>query len=77
VLTPREREILAMIAEGRSNKAIAEALTVTKRAVEGHINAIFAKLDLGDPEDVSLRVRATLVYLTGQVQEVQAHTFGV
>ena len=75
VLTPREREILAMIAEGRSNKAIADALVVTKRAVEGHINAIFAKLDLGDPEDVSLRVRAALVYLTGQATEVQGHSF--
>jgi DNA-binding NarL/FixJ family response regulator len=66
-LTPREREILAMIAEGRSNKAIADGLVITKRAVEGHINAIFGKLDLGDPEDVSLRVKAALVYLTGQV----------
>jgi DNA-binding NarL/FixJ family response regulator len=75
VLTPREREILAMIAEGRSNRAIADALVVTKRAVEGHINAIFAKLDLGDPEDVSLRVRATLVYLTGQAAEVRGHSF--
>jgi DNA-binding NarL/FixJ family response regulator len=64
-LTPREHEILAMIAEGRSNTAIAEALVITKRAVEGHINAIFAKLDLGDSEDVSRRVKAALVYLTG------------
>jgi DNA-binding NarL/FixJ family response regulator len=66
-LTPREREILALIAEGRSNKSIADSLVITKRAVEGHINAIFGKLDLGEPEDVSLRVKAALVYLTGQV----------
>jgi DNA-binding NarL/FixJ family response regulator len=65
-LTPREHEILAMIAEGRSNTAIADSLVITKRAVEGHINAIFAKLDLGDSEDVSRRVKAALVYLTGQ-----------
>jgi DNA-binding NarL/FixJ family response regulator len=64
-LTPREHEILAMIAEGRSNTAIADALVITKRAVEGHINAIFAKLELGDSDDVSRRVKATLVYLTG------------
>jgi len=67
-LTPREREILALIAEGRSNAAIASALVVTKRAVEGHINAIFTKLDLGDPADVSLRVKAALAYLTGQAE---------
>ena len=66
-LTPREHEILAMIAEGRSNTAIAEALVITKRAVEGHINAIFAKLELGETDDVSRRVKAALVYLTGQV----------
>jgi DNA-binding NarL/FixJ family response regulator len=64
-LTPREHEILSMIAEGRSNTAIADALIITKRAVEGHINAIFAKLSLGDSDDVSRRVKAALVYLTG------------
>ena len=64
-LTPREHEILAMIAEGRSNSAIADDLVITKRAVEGHINAIFAKLELGDSDDVSRRVKAALVYLTG------------
>jgi DNA-binding NarL/FixJ family response regulator len=65
-LTPREHEILAMIAEGRSNTAIADVLVITKRAVEGHINAIFAKLELGETDDVSRRVKAALVYLTGQ-----------
>ncbi|HEV7640534.1 MAG TPA: response regulator transcription factor [Gaiellaceae bacterium] len=63
-LTPREQEILAKIAEGRSNAAIANALVVTKRAVERHINSIFLKLDLGESEDVSRRVKATLVYLS-------------
>jgi DNA-binding NarL/FixJ family response regulator len=65
-LTPREREILALIAEGRSNAAIAEKLFLTKRAVERHINGIFMKLSLGDPENVSRRVRAALTYLGQQ-----------
>jgi DNA-binding NarL/FixJ family response regulator len=64
-LTPREFEILGLIAQGRSNRWIAENLTITKRAVERHINAIFLKLDLGEPEDVNRRVRATLLYLSG------------
>ena len=64
-LTARELEILAMIAEGKSNSAIADALVITKRAVERHINAIFWKLDLGDSEDVSRRVKAVLLYLRG------------
>jgi DNA-binding NarL/FixJ family response regulator len=65
-LTPRELEILALIAEGQSNAAIAERLVLTKRAVERHINGIFMKLDLGDPENISRRVRAALVYLAEQ-----------
>ena len=64
-LTPREREILGLIAQGRSNRWIASELTITRRAVERHINAIFIKLDLGEPEDVNRRVRATLLYLSG------------
>jgi DNA-binding NarL/FixJ family response regulator len=62
-LTPRELETLSLVAEGKSNAAIAKSLVLTKRAVEKHVNAIFAKLDLGDPEDVSRRVMAALVYL--------------
>jgi len=62
-LTPRERQLLAEIAEGKSNAAIAESLVLTKRAVEKHINSIFAKLDLTDAQDVSRRVQATLIYL--------------
>jgi DNA-binding NarL/FixJ family response regulator len=65
-LTDREQEILALVAEGRSNGDIAETLVVTKRAVEGHINSIFSKLELGEPERVDRRVKAALVYLTEQ-----------
>jgi DNA-binding NarL/FixJ family response regulator len=65
-LTDREQEILALVAEGRSNGDIAETLVVTKRAVEGHINSIFSKLELGDPERVDRRVKAALLYLTDQ-----------
>jgi DNA-binding NarL/FixJ family response regulator len=64
-LTPREFEILGLIAQGYSNTSIASHLTITKRAVERHINSIFLKLDLGEPEDVNRRVRATLLYLSG------------
>ncbi|HET7855923.1 MAG TPA: response regulator transcription factor [Gaiellaceae bacterium] len=63
-LTPREEEVLAMLAEGRSNHAIAEELLITKRGVERHISSIFAKLELGESEDVSRRVKAALVYLS-------------
>jgi DNA-binding NarL/FixJ family response regulator len=62
-LTPREVETLALVAEGQSNTAISESLVLTKRAVEKHVNAIFAKLDLGDPDHVSRRVKAALLYL--------------
>jgi DNA-binding NarL/FixJ family response regulator len=65
-LTPREFEILGLIAQGRSNGWIASKLTITKRAVERHINAIFLKLDLGAPEDVNRRVQAALLYLSGE-----------
>jgi DNA-binding NarL/FixJ family response regulator len=62
-LTPREREVLAEIAQGKSNAAIGESLFLTKRAVEKHINSIFMKLGLADSEDVSKRVKATLILL--------------
>jgi DNA-binding NarL/FixJ family response regulator len=63
-LTAREREVLAEIAEGKSNAAIAESLVLTKRAVEKHINSIFMKLNLAGAEDVSKRVKATLLFLS-------------
>ncbi len=62
-LTPREREVLAQIAEGKSNSAIAVSLVLTKRAVEKHINSIFMKLGLAHADDVSKRVTATLMFL--------------
>ena len=66
VLTPREREILAEIAEGKSNAAIAHSFVLTKRAVEKHVNSIFAKLDLPGPETVSRRVKVALLFLAEQ-----------
>jgi DNA-binding NarL/FixJ family response regulator len=62
-LTASERQVLAEVAAGRSNGAIAASLFVTKRAVEKHINAIFMKLGLRDNEDTSGRVAAALIYL--------------
>ena len=62
-LTTREREVLAEIARGKSNAAIAESLFLTKHAVEKHINSIFLKLGLANADDVSKRVKATLMVL--------------
>jgi len=65
-LTPREREVLALMAEGRSNAAITKALTITEKAVGKHIGSIFTKLDLpADSGDDHRRVRAVLAYLNG------------
>jgi len=63
LLTPREREVLAGVATGASNAAIAESLFLTKRAVEKNINSLFAKLDLTDDKTTSRRVRAALLFL--------------
>jgi DNA-binding NarL/FixJ family response regulator len=68
-LTPRERELLAEIATGRSNGAIAESLVLTKRAVEKHVNAIFSKLNLPETDQVSRRVKATLIFLAEEGPE--------
>ena len=62
-LTPREAEVLAAMAEGKNNAAIATALFLTERAVEKHINSIFSKLALSEEPDVHRRVKATLLYL--------------
>jgi len=62
-LTPREKEVMAQMAEGRSNTAIAAALFVTEKAVAKHINSIFAKLDLPVDLEVNRRVQAVLAYL--------------
>jgi DNA-binding NarL/FixJ family response regulator len=62
-LTPREREVLGLMAEGRSNAGIAEALVVTESAVEKHVRRIFAKLRLAPAEGDHRRVLAVLAYL--------------
>jgi DNA-binding NarL/FixJ family response regulator len=68
-LTAREHDVLALIATGRSNAAVADALGITRRAVERHVGAIFAKLGLSDRDDVSPRVQAALLFLADE----QAH----
>ena len=65
-LTPRETEVLAKVAQGGNNAAIASALHLTERAVEKHINSIFSKLGLSEETSVHRRVRATLIYLAAQ-----------
>jgi DNA-binding NarL/FixJ family response regulator len=65
-LTPRESEVLGLMAEGRSNAAIAGALFVTEKAVSKHTNNIFAKLDLPPSEDDNRRVMAVLTYLSSR-----------
>jgi DNA-binding NarL/FixJ family response regulator len=62
-LTPREQEVLGLMAEGRSNAAIAQRLVVTERAVAKHTSNIFAKLDLPPSDDDNRRVLAVLAYL--------------
>ena len=62
-LTPREGQIMAEMATGKSNAAIAAALVLSERAVEKHINSIFSKLHLAEEPDVNRRVKAVLLYL--------------
>lgn len=62
-LTPRETEVLGLMAEGRTNSAIAATLVVSEAAVAKHINRIFAKLDLGSDDTGHKRVQAVLAYL--------------
>jgi DNA-binding NarL/FixJ family response regulator len=64
-LTPREREVLALMAEGRSNQGIADEFVITLRAVEKYVSSIFAKLDLNSTGSDSKRVLAVLWYLRG------------
>jgi DNA-binding NarL/FixJ family response regulator len=66
VLTPREREVLALMAEGRSNAAMADALVVTERAVEKHVTGILAKLDLPPATADHRRVLAVLMFLRAE-----------
>ncbi|CAM3323678.1 response regulator [Stackebrandtia soli] len=65
-LTPRELEVLGLMAEGRSNSAIAAALYVTDKAVDKHTNNVFRKLGLTQSSDDNRRVLAVLTYLDGQ-----------
>jgi DNA-binding NarL/FixJ family response regulator len=75
-LTGREREVLAEVAVGKSNAAIAASLFLTKRAVEKHINAIFMKLNLRESEDTSRRVKAALIYLADVDTDAAQSTTG-
>jgi len=65
-LTPRERETLAEMAQGKSNAAIAETLTLSDRAVEKHITSVFSKLGVSEEQAVHRRVKAVLLYLANQ-----------
>jgi DNA-binding NarL/FixJ family response regulator len=62
-LTPRESEVLAAMAQGRNNAAVAATLGLSERAVEKHINSVFSKLGLSEEPDVHRRVKAVLLYL--------------
>ena len=62
-LTPRELEVLAEIAQGKNNAAVAASLVLSERAVEKHINSLFSKLGLGEEPDVHRRVKAVVLYL--------------
>lgn len=64
-LTPREREVLSLMAEGRSNAAIAGRMFITEKAVSKHTNSIFTRLGLPPSEDDNRRVLAVLAYLNG------------
>src|SRR3954449_1282522 len=65
-LTPREREILGEMAQGKANAAIAATLVLSERAVEKHTNSIFSKLGLSEEKDLNRRVKAVLMYLADQ-----------
>ncbi|MFE1392720.1 response regulator [Nocardiopsis alba] len=68
-LTPRETEVLEVMAEGLNNAGIADRLTITERAVEKHIRSIFLKLDLGQDDHDHRRVQAVLRYLRGSAED--------
>jgi DNA-binding NarL/FixJ family response regulator len=73
-LSTREREVLAGVATGASNAAIAESLFLTKRAVEKNINSLFAKLDLTDDKSTSRRVQAALLFIADSDLETGAES---
>jgi DNA-binding NarL/FixJ family response regulator len=70
-LTPRESEVLAQIAQGKNNSAVAASLVLSERAVEKHINSLFSKLGLSEEPDVHRRVKAVLLYLSAQPGDAQ------
>ena len=72
-LTPRERDVLALMASGLSNAAVARHLTLTERAVQKHINSIFRKLDMRKSPDLDHRVAAVLLFLQDE-EEVRPAT---
>jgi DNA-binding NarL/FixJ family response regulator len=76
-LTPRELQILGMLAEGWNNTRIAEVLVLTRRTVEAHVSSIFSKLDLRATDDVSPRVRAVLLYLASGTTDGRNRPHGV
>jgi DNA-binding NarL/FixJ family response regulator len=65
-ITPREREVLAEMAQGKNNAGVAAALVLSERAVEKHINSVFSKLGLSEERDVHRRVKAVLMFLSDQ-----------
>ena len=66
VLTPRERQVMALVAEGRSNRSVAEQLSISVKTVEGQVATIFSKLGLEEHPDDNRRVLAVLAYLDGR-----------
>lgn len=68
-LTPREREVLTLVAEGRSNRGIGEHLAVSQGVIQKHVSSIFAKLELPAGEDDDRRILAVLTYLRANVPE--------
>ena len=66
VLTPREREVLALVAEGRSNRSVAGRLSIAVKTVEAQVATIFSKLALEEHPDDNRRVLAVLAYLEGR-----------
>jgi DNA-binding NarL/FixJ family response regulator len=66
VLTPREREVLALVAEGRSNRSVADRLALSVKTIEGQVATIFSKLGLEEDPDDNRRVLAVLAYMDGR-----------
>jgi serine/threonine-protein kinase len=69
-LTARELEVLRLIAEGRSDRAVAERLVLSERTVEAHVRSIFLKLGLLPGPEINRRVRATLAYLASEPRDL-------